>query len=95
MYVKKKLNNCIEEIAKLFLYDSLVLLDCVLEDDPIDPKYSANTVCNRLEKCLLFQKLYYQDSVMDLSDFLIKKGYSQEDIELLKIKQEEENDRFS
>lgn len=39
---EQNLTTCIEEIAEQFLFDSIVLLDRVLEDDLHDPQYSAN-----------------------------------------------------
>ena len=91
----KKLNTCIEEIVQLFFYDSFILLDCVLEDDLIDPAYSADMVFYRLERCLLFWQLYYKDTISDFSEFLLKNGYSESDIELLKFKRDEEHKRMN
>ena len=95
MHTEINLNNCIEEIATQFLFDSLILLDCVLEDDLDDPEYSANTVCSRLEKYLVFQNLYYKYPMTELSEFLIEKGYSKQDIEYLRNRQEEEKRKYS
>lgn len=93
MRIDQDLKTCIEKIEKLFFYDTLTLLDCVLEDDPIDPVYSANMVCERLERSLLFQKLYYKNALLDLSELLLANGYSEKDIALLKLKQSEEKSR--
>ena len=37
--------------------------------------------------------LYHKEYAMDLSQFLIKNGYSESDIELLRLKQKEEDER--
>ena len=95
MHTEKDLTTCIEEIAETFLFDSIVLLDRVLEDDPHDPQYSANTACSRLEKYLRFESLYHKTPARDLPDFLAAKGYSKKDVALLRRKQKEENERNS
>lgn len=91
----KKLKECIEEIEKWFRFDTITLLDCVLTDDLKDPEYSANTVYYRLEDTIEFQALYYGVKYHDVTDFLIKNGYSNDDIDLLNQKRIDENRRFN
>lgn len=92
--IERNLCDCIERIEKLFFYDTLVLLDCVLADDRKEPEYSANSVYQRLEECLLFQNLYFQDQINSVSDFLKKNGYSDEDVDLLSFKKADEAKRY-
>ena len=87
--------ECIERIEKLFWYDTIVLLDCVLSDDSDTPEYSANTVYNRLEDVVEFQRLYFDEKIYTVSDLLIKNGYSTEDADLLDKKRFEEDRRYS
>lgn len=92
---KNELKLCIENIEKWFDSDTIILLDCVLTDDPDDPEYSANTAYYRLEDIIHFKELYYGVKYKDVADYMLKNGYSQEDIQLLNHKRIEENKRHS
>lgn len=92
---KNELNSCMEKIEKWFRFDTMTLLDCVLTDDPVNPEYSANTAYYRLEEIVTFQRLFFGVNYSDVSDYLLKNGYSAEDIDLLYRKRIEENKRHS
>lgn len=88
-----RLEKCMEEIAKWFQNDTLAFLERVLTDDRDDPEYSACTVCKNLDLVVEFQRLFYGNNYRDISDYLIKNGYSVDRIDLLnhlKIKEEQE-----
>ena len=93
--INTKLNECIERIEECFRYDTITLLDCVLTDDPIDPQYSANTAYYRLEDVVNFQELYFGIEYHDVTDFLLKNGYSSDDADLLNRKRADEIQRHS
>ena len=83
-------DECLKRILRLFLYDTIILLDCVLTDDLDDPQYSANAVWNRLSDYLMYQKIHLHKNY-DVVDYLLKDGgYSQEEVELLMLKKEQE-----
>lgn len=86
--------SCVEKIAKLFRYDTIVLLDCVLTDDLQNPEYSANTVYDRISCLLDFENEFYIKNIKDVWQWLIVNGYSEADAELLKRKMNEENIRY-
>lgn len=90
---KNELNSCIEKIEKWFRFDTIILLDCVLTDDVTNPEYSANTVYYRLEEVVNFQNQYLNIIYNDVADYLLKNGYSHNDIELLNQKRINENQR--
>ena len=90
-----ELHPCVEEIEKWFRFDTIILLDCVLTDDETNPEYSANTVYFRLEKIVDFQEQYFGVSYNDVTDYLLKNGYSSEDVELLNRKRIYENQRYN
>ena len=89
-----KISDCIEKIEKWFRFDTITLLDNVLTDDVSDPQFSANTVYGRLESIVEFQKLYFDSDIKDVNDFLFKNGYMNDDIEKLKRKCIDENERY-
>ncbi len=78
----RELCDCIEKMEKLFLYDTITLLDCVLTDDPDDPEYSANMAYSRLETVMKFQSLYFGEKTNDVASFMLKEGYTQDDVDL-------------
>lgn len=88
---KHKLSPCIEKIEKWFEYDTIALLDCVLTDDANDPEYSANTVFYRLEQVVDYHNQYQNAAYADVTDYLLKNGYSSNDVELLNQKRTEED----
>lgn len=88
---KHKLSPCIEKIEKWFEYDTITLLDCVLTDDANDPEYSANTVFSRLEQVVDYHNQYQNAAYTDVTDYLLKNGYSSNDVELLNQKRNEED----
>ena len=81
----------IEKIVKLFQYDTIVLLDCVLTDDPKEPEYSANTVYNRIKYLVDFENEFHLQSPRDVWQWMNINGYSSADIDLLKRKMQEEH----
>lgn len=97
IYNKQKeivLNQCIEDIIGWFLSDSIELFDAVLDDDQIDPQYSANTAYRRLEKYVLFQRLNHNDNVQTVEELLINSGYTEEDIINFRTKLRAEAPRY-
>ena len=92
---KFELNRCMEAIEEWFCYDTIILLDCVLTDDPMDPEYSANTAYSRLKEVVNFHKLYYRKKYRDVEDYLLQNGYSEKDVELLNQKRVDENRRHN
>ena len=92
---KYKLNPCVEKIEKWFRFDTFTLLDCVLTDDEANPEYSANIVYYRIEEILNFQKQYGSVLYDDVRDYLLKNGYSSEDVELLNLKRSSEDQRYA
>ena len=92
---KIELYNCIERIEKLYMYDTIEFLDCVLTDDRVNPEYSANTVYNRLKEILIFEKLYFKSKIKDIPEWLSLKGYTQDEIDLLNNKMIEEDIRHN
>lgn len=87
---KNELKSCVERIEKWFRFDTITLLDCVLTDDTVNPEYSANTVYYRLEEIVNFQNQYFGIIYKDVEDYLLKNGYTREDVDLLKQKQIDE-----
>ena len=77
---------------KLFKYDTITLIDCVLEDNPQDPQFSANTVFERLQDVVLYEKCNYVNEI-DVFEWMQANGYSEKDIELFKNKMLEEANR--
>ena len=51
---------------------------------------SANTVYYRLEEIVNFQNQYFGIIYKDVEDYLLKNGYTREDVDLLKQKQIDE-----
>ena len=95
MQSKNELKTCMEKIEKWFRFDTITLLDCVLTDDAVNSEYSANTAYYRLEEIVNFQRLFFGVNYSGVSDYLLKNGYSAEDIDLLCRKRIEENKRHS
>ena len=87
--------QCIEDIVQLYYHDTVVLLDCVLTDDPKDPKYSANHVYHRVEKIVQFYRCYFHEQIADVDEFLSMIEYTREDISLLHEKILDEKKRHS
>ena len=92
---KYESNSCIEKIEKWFRFDTITMLDCVLTDDTLDPEYSANTVFYRLEEILNFQRQYMGVMYNDVTEYLLKNGYSNDDVNLLNQKRIYETQRYS
>lgn len=88
---KKQFNECVEKIVKWYIGDTIELLDLVLTDDLEDPQYSAITTCKRLNEYLLYQELRGNQK-KDLTELLRESGYTQEDIDLLMVKKEQEKE---
>ena len=73
--------------------DVFILLDNVLTDDVEEPEFSANTVCLRLKQIIKFRKLWFGSASLpleinekDIQDYILSKGYSHDDVELLQKK---------
>ena len=90
----EKILECIERIVKLFKYDTLTLIDCVLEDDVEDPHFSANTTLKRIEDIALFEQDYKLNRSNDAKEWLYSNGYSKEDVCLFFEKVENEKKRY-
>ena len=90
MESSKEFLKCVENIEKLFWYDTVTFLDCVLTDDEQDPQYSAITVYGRLEMVVEFEKLYLGKENDDVNSLLLDNNYTQDDIEMLNKKMEQE-----
>ena len=90
---KYELDPCIVKIEKWFESDAIILLDSVLTDDSVEPEYSANTAYLRLEMIVDFHKLYLGEVYRDVSDYLLKHGYTNEDVDLLNKKRIDEDQR--
>ena len=88
---KKQFNECVEKIVEWYIGDTIELLDLVLTDDLEDPQYSAITTCKRLNEYLLYQELRGNQK-KDLTELLMGSGYTQEDIDLLMVKKEQEKE---
>ena len=88
---KKQFNECVEKIVKWYIGDTIELLDLVLTDDLEDPQFSAITTCKRLNEYLLYQELRGNPK-KDLTELLRESGYTQEDIDLLMLKKEQEEE---
>lgn len=85
------LNECIEYISEWYFSDTVELLDLVLDDDIIDPQYSAITTLNRLWVYLQYKKRTDKSfECSNVSSFLNKIGYAPEDISLFRKKAQEE-----
>lgn len=93
MMLSKDLLQCIEEIAKIYTYDTVTLLDYVLTDDEEDPQFSANTVYRRILTAIEFRKLYYGVEI-SVNDFIAGSGNSDEDISLFYKKCNSEAKRY-
>ena len=82
--------NCVEKIEKLFWYDTITFLDCVLTDDEKAPEYSANTCYDRLEMVATFETLYLGKEDHNVISLLLENGYTVSDIETLNRKRAQE-----
>ncbi len=91
----QELCSCIVRIKEMFLSDTFILLDCVLTDNPLDPEYSANVAYDRLEEVVRFEKLYNGIECKGVSDYLLKNGYTLNDVELLNKKRIDEKRRHA
>lgn len=90
-----ELCQCIERIEEKFRFETFILLDRVLTDDPIEPEYSANTAYACLEDIVTFHRLYFGENIADISDFLKKNEYEMSDIELFDKKCRDEDVRYA
>ena len=86
---KALLNECIESMVTLYYYQTISLLDYFLTDDLENPRFSALATCNRLNEYLLYQELQGNQK-KDIPEHLSELGYSQEDIDLLMARAEQE-----
>ena len=77
----------IKEIIGWFVSDTIELIDKVLDDDDNDPQYSAVTAVTRIQLYLTYKN---ELNTIEISDFLLNSGYSNEDIEILKRKYDKE-----
>ncbi len=87
MDISHELKECIERIFAFHKSETLIFLDCVLEDSVDHPEYSANTVINNLSDIVMFERLYYGKAYTGIEAFLKEAGYSDADIQLLFKKQ--------
>lgn len=85
------LEECIEYIVKWYFADTVELLDLVLEDDIVDPQYSAITTLNRLWVYLQYKKKTNNSYMCsDISSLFKEMRYTTEDIALFRKKVQEE-----
>ena len=85
------LEECIKYISKWYFSDTIELLDLVLDDDIVDPQYSAITTLNRLWIWLQYKKRTDKNyKCNDISSLLDKIGYTTEDMALFRKKAMEE-----
>ena len=91
--INEELSACIEDIVGWYTSDVFILLDNVLTDDVEEPEFSANTVCLRLKQIIKFRKLWFGSASLpleinekDIQDYILSKGYSHDDVELLQKK---------
>ena len=90
------LKECIEKMERSYRFDTITFLDCVLEDDWSDPQFSANTVFDRLNNIILFEKIFYHQTIdIDVFEWMQTNGYSQKDVEIFKQKLSDESERYN
>lgn len=89
----KQLAKCIEKMALIFKYNSIVLLDSVFSDDVNDPVFSANFAYHQLEKVKNFQQLYFGDTCQTVQELMLQVGYTADDFADLKRRCSMENRR--
>ena len=89
-------NEYMEYISDFFFSDTVELLDLVLDDDDVDPQYSAITTLNRFWVYLQYKKAmdtFYQCS--NVSSLLEQIGYTKEDIALFREKVRKERSMYA
>jgi hypothetical protein len=85
------LDECIKYISDWYFSDTVELLDLVLDDDVVDPQYSAITTLNRLWVYLQYKKKTDRSyECSSVSSLFKKMGYTPEDIDLFRKKAQEE-----
>lgn len=89
------IDDCINRIVKLYYYDSISLLDCVLTDSIEEPEFSANTTYNRFFDIFQFANLYYNKEYKNVFELLLETGYSKEDIVDFQVRIKEEKERYN
>lgn len=82
----------IDEIVRLFFYDTIALLDQVLSEDIEQPSHSANTVWSRLKLAAAYYSEQKGETVT-VPMLLQKSGYPQESIDALIHRCEKEKER--
>ena len=89
-------NEYMEYISDFFFSDTVELLDLVLDDDDVDPQYSAITTLNRFWVYLQYKKA--MDTVYqcrNVSSLLDQIGYTKEDIALFREKVRKEHSIYA
>lgn len=89
---KQLVPPCVADMARLFTYDSIELLDCVLTDDEADPQFSPSMALRRLECVVEYQNLCTDRPYASVEDFLLAHNYRPEDLSLLEKKLAEEQE---
>lgn len=90
------LKECIEYISDWYFADTVELLDLVLDDDMVDPQYSAITTLNRLWVYLQYkQKTNENYECSDVSSLFKKMGYTSEEIVLFRKKVQKEREIYT
>ena len=85
----------LEKMIRLFVYDSMKLLDLALTDDEEDPQISACVVCDRFETLLVYEALEEGGPARSLREYLLRSGYTEEDIRRLEEKCAAERRRYA
>ena len=89
---KYRIPPCVADMARLFTYDSIELLDCVLTDDEADPQFSPSMALRRLECVVEYQNLCTDRPYASVENFLLAHNYRPEDLSLLEKKLAEEQE---
>lgn len=85
------LDECIEYVSDWYFSDTVELFDFVLDDDIVNPQYSAITTLNRFWVYLQYKKNTDKSfECSNVSMFIEKIGYTPEDISLFRKKVQEE-----
>ena len=85
----------LKKMIRLFVSDTIKLLDLALTDDEIDPQISACRVWDRFEAFLFYTALENGCSPISVQEYLDQSGYSEEDIRKLEEKRESEKRRYA
>jgi len=85
----------LKKMIRLFVSDTIKLLDLALTDDEIDPQISACVVWDRFEAFLFYTALENGCSPISMQEYLDQSGYSEKDIRKLEEKRESEKRRYA